>query len=75
MPTGKPASANHGLVAGGCSERLVARDGDRISAARLWRPSCPTPRLGMSRIMPYVRRHPGLAGGFAGGFLLAYRLM
>ena len=32
-------------------------------------------KLGMSRVAPYVRRHPGLAGGFAGGFLLAYRLV
>lgn len=32
-------------------------------------------KLGMSRMAPYVRRHPGLTGGFAGGFLLAYRLV
>ena len=32
-------------------------------------------RLGMSRVAPYVQRRPGLAGGFAGGFLLAYRLV
>ena len=32
-------------------------------------------KLGMSRMAPYVKRHPGLTGGFAGGFLLAYRLV
>ena len=32
-------------------------------------------KLGLSRVAPYVRRHPGLTGGFAGGFILAYRLI
>ena len=32
-------------------------------------------KLCLSRVTPYVRRHPGLTGGFAGGFILAYRLI
>ena len=32
-------------------------------------------KLGMSRMAPYVRRHPGLTGGLAAGFLVAYRLL
>lgn len=32
-------------------------------------------KLAMSRVSPYVKRHPGLAAGLAGGFVIGYRQM
>ena len=32
-------------------------------------------KLAMSRVTPYVQRHPGLTAGFAGGFVIGYRQM
>jgi len=32
-------------------------------------------KLAASKVAPFVRRHPGVTGGFAGGIIAGYRLL